>query len=132
MAYNQAPSRSPLIDKSMKEALEKRGVELLGLILTMIGISIFLLLWSYSPDDRSFWSISDEPTQNILGVYRRINSCTAHTHFGLGKFYYFSFPGNLGCKIFMSYRRRACYYADDFFPSINGVFLCFFCDLSSL
>jgi hypothetical protein len=23
MAYNQAPSRSPLIDKSMKEALEK-------------------------------------------------------------------------------------------------------------
>ena len=68
MAYNQAPSRSPLIDKSMKEALEKRGVELLGLILTVIGISIFLLLWSYSPDDRSFWSISDEPTQNILGV----------------------------------------------------------------
>jgi S-DNA-T family DNA segregation ATPase FtsK/SpoIIIE len=34
----------------------------------VIGISIFLLLWSYSPDDRSFWSISDEPTQNILGV----------------------------------------------------------------
>ena len=68
MAYNQAPSRSPLIDKSMKEALEKRGVELLGLILSVIGISIFLLLWSYSPDDRSFWSISDEPTQNILGV----------------------------------------------------------------
>ena len=68
MAYNQAPSRSPLIDKSMKEALEKRGVELLGLILIVIGISIFLLLWSYSPSDRSFWSISDEPTQNILGV----------------------------------------------------------------
>jgi len=68
MAYNQAPSRSPLIDKSMKEALEKRGVELLGLILIVIGIGIFLLLWSYSPDDRSFWSISDEPTQNILGV----------------------------------------------------------------
>ena len=68
MAYNQAPSRSPLIDKSMKEALERRGVELLGLILIVIGISIFLLLWSYSPDDRSFWSISDEPTQNILGV----------------------------------------------------------------
>jgi S-DNA-T family DNA segregation ATPase FtsK/SpoIIIE len=52
----------------MKEALERRGVELLGLILIVIGISIFLLLWSYSPDDRSFWSISDEPTQNILGV----------------------------------------------------------------
>ena len=68
MAYNQAPSRSPLIDKSMKEALERRGVELLGQILIVIGISIFLLLWSYSPDDRSFWSISDEPTQNILGV----------------------------------------------------------------
>lgn len=68
MAYNQAPSRSPLIDKSMKEALEKRAVELLGLILIVIGISIFLLLWSYSPDDQSFWAISDEPTQNILGV----------------------------------------------------------------
>ena len=68
MAYNQAPSRSPLIDNSMKEALEKRGIELLGLMLIAIGISIFLLLWSYSPDDRSFWSISDVPTQNMLGA----------------------------------------------------------------
>ena len=68
MAYNQAPSRSPLIDNSMKEALEKRGIELLGLMLIAIGISIFLLLWSYSPDDRSFWSMSDVPTQNILGA----------------------------------------------------------------
>ena len=68
MAYNQAPSRSPLIDSSMKEALEKRGTEILGLILIAIGIATFLLLWSYSPTDRSFWSISDEPTQNILGV----------------------------------------------------------------
>ena len=68
MAYNQAPSRSPLIDSTMKEALERRGAEMLGLILITIGIAIFLLLWSYSPSDRSFWSISDEPTQNILGV----------------------------------------------------------------
>ena len=52
----------------MKEALEKRGTEILGLILIAIGIATFLLLWSYSPTDRSFWSISDEPTQNILGV----------------------------------------------------------------
>jgi S-DNA-T family DNA segregation ATPase FtsK/SpoIIIE len=52
----------------MKEALEKRGIELLGLMLIMIGISIFLLLWSYSPDDRSFWSISDVPAQNMLGA----------------------------------------------------------------
>jgi S-DNA-T family DNA segregation ATPase FtsK/SpoIIIE len=52
----------------MKEALEKRGIELLGLMLIAIGISIFLLLWSYSPDDRSFWSISDVPTQNMLGA----------------------------------------------------------------
>ena len=68
MAYNQAPSRSPLIDSTVKEALERRGTEMLGLILIAIGIAILLLLWSYSPSDRSFWSISDEPTQNILGV----------------------------------------------------------------
>ena len=68
MAYNQAPSRSPLIDNSLKEALQRRGTEILGLILIAISIGIFLLLWSYSPNDRSFWSISDEPTQNILGV----------------------------------------------------------------
>jgi S-DNA-T family DNA segregation ATPase FtsK/SpoIIIE len=37
-------------------------------MLIAIGISIFLLLWSYSPDDRSFWSISDVPTQNMLGA----------------------------------------------------------------
>ena len=68
MAYNQTPSRSPLIDSTVKEALEKRGTEMLGLILITIGIATLLLLWSYSPSDRSFWSISDEPTQNILGV----------------------------------------------------------------
>ena len=68
MAYNQAPSRIPLIDNSLKEALQRRGTEILGLILIAISIGIFLLLWSYSPNDRSFWSISDEPTQNILGV----------------------------------------------------------------
>ena len=68
MAYNQAPSRSPLIDSSVKEALERRGTEILGLILIGIGIATFLLLWSYSPSDKSFWSISDKPTQNILGV----------------------------------------------------------------
>ena len=68
MAYNQAPSRSPLIDSTVKEALERRGTEMLGLILITIGIATLLLLWSYSPSDRSFWSISDEPTQNILGV----------------------------------------------------------------
>ena len=68
MAYNQAPSRSPLIDSTVKEALERRGTEMLGLILIAVGIATLLLLWSYSPSDRSFWSISDEPTQNILGV----------------------------------------------------------------
>ena len=68
MAYNQAPSRSPLIDSTVKEALERRGTEMLGLILIATGIAALLLLWSYSPSDRSFWSISDEPTQNILGV----------------------------------------------------------------
>ena len=30
MAYNQAPSRSPLIDNSLKEALQRRGTEILG------------------------------------------------------------------------------------------------------
>ena len=68
MAYNQAPSRSPLIDSTVKEALGRRGTEMLGLILLATGIAALLLLWSYSPSDRSFWSISDEPTQNILGV----------------------------------------------------------------
>jgi len=68
MAYNQAPSRSPLIDSTVKEALERRGTEMLGLILIATGMAALLLLWSYSPSDRSFWSISDEPTQNILGV----------------------------------------------------------------
>jgi len=68
MAYNQAPSRSPLIDSTVKEALERRGTEMLGLILLATGIAALLLLWSYSPSDRSFWSISDEPIQNILGV----------------------------------------------------------------
>ena len=65
MAYNQAPSRSPLIDNSLKEALQRRGTEILGLILIAISIGIFLLLWSYLPTTE----VSGLLAMNLLKIY---------------------------------------------------------------
>ena len=129
MAYNQAPSRSPLIEKSMKEALEKRGVELLGLILIVIGISIFLLLWSYSPDDRSFWSISDEPTQNILGVIGASIAAPLILILGWGSFTISLFLVIWGVRFLCHIGEERAITRMIFFPVSTGFFSVFFATL---
>lgn len=129
MAYNQAPSRSPLIEKSMKEALEKRGVELLGLILIVIGISIFLLLWSYSPDDRSFWSISDEPTQNILGVIGASIAAPLILILGWGSFTISLFLVIWGVRFLCHIGEERAITRMIFFPVSTGLFSVFFATL---
>ena len=126
MAYNQAPSRSPLIDNSLKEALQRRGTEILGLILIAISIGIFLLLWSYSPNDRSFWSISDEPTQNILGVIGSSIAAPLILILGWGSFSLPVFLLIWGVR-FVCHSGVESYHSDDLFSCSSGVFFCFFC-----
>jgi len=66
MAY-QARGRDPLFDSDMATAIEKRGKELLGLVLLALGAAAAALVLSYTPDDPSWMSATDAPVQNWMG-----------------------------------------------------------------
>ncbi|MFI0396325.1 DNA translocase FtsK [Paracoccus jiaweipingae] len=67
MASWQAKHRDPLFDQSTQAALERRGKELAGAALVVLGALIAMLLASYSPDDPSFLAATDAPATNLLG-----------------------------------------------------------------
>uniref|UniRef100_UPI00399B385A DNA translocase FtsK 4TM domain-containing protein n=1 Tax=Roseovarius halophilus (ex Wu et al. 2025) TaxID=3376060 RepID=UPI00399B385A len=69
MASYQSRQRDPLLDSNMQAALERRGKELLGLALVVLGTAAAMLVLSYSPDDPSFLAATDAPVQNWLGRY---------------------------------------------------------------
>ena len=66
MAY-QTRQRDPLFDRDTQAVLERRGTELLGLVLLCLGVGTALVVGSYSPDDPSWLSATDEPAGNLLG-----------------------------------------------------------------
>ncbi|MBM3603194.1 MAG: DNA translocase FtsK [Alphaproteobacteria bacterium] len=67
MASWQAKHRDPLFDQSTQAALERRGKELAGAGLIVLGILMAMMLGSWSSDDPSFLSATDTPAQNMLG-----------------------------------------------------------------
>ncbi|MEM9128576.1 MAG: DNA translocase FtsK 4TM domain-containing protein [Pseudomonadota bacterium] len=67
MAF-QARGRDPLLDSSMAEAIEKRGKELLGLVLIGFAILAALMIFSYHPDDPNWMVATDAPVRNWLGA----------------------------------------------------------------
>jgi len=69
MASYQARQRDPLLDQNMQAALERRGKELLGAALVVLGVLTAMMLGSYSPDDPSFLAATDEPAMNLLGRF---------------------------------------------------------------
>ncbi|WP_099825795.1 DNA translocase FtsK [Oceaniglobus indicus] len=68
MAY-QTRQRDPLFDSNTQAALERRGKELLGMTLIGAGLVTALILGSYVPDDPSWFSVTDQPAQNLLGRF---------------------------------------------------------------
>ena len=68
MAY-QTRQRDPLLDAPMQEALERRGKELLGLMLVLAGIAVGAMLVSYTPNDPNWMVATDTPPQNLLGRF---------------------------------------------------------------
>ncbi|MFT6224647.1 MAG: S-DNA-T family DNA segregation ATPase FtsK/SpoIIIE [Paracoccaceae bacterium] len=68
MAY-QAKQRDPLLDSSMQAAIERRSKELIGIGLLGAGLAVAAILGSYSPDDPSWMSATDQPAQNLLGKF---------------------------------------------------------------
>ncbi len=68
MAY-QTRQRDPLFDSDTQAIIERRGRELIGLLLLALGAATALMLGSYSPDDPSWLSATDEPARNYLGRF---------------------------------------------------------------
>lgn len=66
MAY-QARHRDPLFDSDTQAIIEKRGKELVGVVMLAVGVLAMLALWSYSADDPNWLSSTDAPAQNLLG-----------------------------------------------------------------
>ncbi|MFD1194980.1 DNA translocase FtsK 4TM domain-containing protein [Seohaeicola saemankumensis] len=66
MAY-QTRGRDPLFDSDVQAAIEKRGKELLGLVLIVLGCAAAAMVMSYNPADPSFLSATDAPVQNWMG-----------------------------------------------------------------
>ena len=66
MAY-QARHRDPLFDSDTQAIIERRGKELLGLLLITLGVLAAMLLGTYSHDDPNWLNATDAPARNMLG-----------------------------------------------------------------
>ena len=66
MAYQTR--REPLFDSRMSAALEKRGKELIGLALIGLALAVGAMVYSYSPADPSWMTVTDGPVRNWLGA----------------------------------------------------------------
>ena len=53
----------------MQEALERRGKELLCLMLVLAGLAVAAMLVSYTPNDPNWMVATDTPPQNLLGRF---------------------------------------------------------------
>lgn len=69
MASYQARQRDPLLDQGTQAMLERRGRELLGLVLCLVAFAFTLMLWSYSPEDPGWMVATEEPAQNLFGRF---------------------------------------------------------------
>ena len=69
MASYQARQRDPLFDSDTQAVLERRAKELIGITLFFVAALFALVLWSYSPQDPSWLSATDEPARNFLGRF---------------------------------------------------------------
>jgi len=66
MAY-QTRQREPLIDSTTAEAIEKRGKELLGVVLVVLGVMAAMMIASYTPHDPNWMLATEAPAQNWMG-----------------------------------------------------------------
>ncbi len=69
MASYSTRQRDPLLDSNMQAAIEKRGKELLGIGLVVLGVMASMMLISYSPEDPNWMLSTDAPVQNWLGRF---------------------------------------------------------------
>ena len=61
-------ARAPLMESDTEAALRRRGTELVGLILLGLAILTTAMIWTYSPDDPSLFTATEEAPRNALGL----------------------------------------------------------------
>ena len=69
MASYQSRQRDPLLDQNVQAMLERRGKELLGLVLIIAALAGTLMLWSYTPEDPGWMVATTEPAKNLMGRF---------------------------------------------------------------
>jgi DNA segregation ATPase FtsK/SpoIIIE, S-DNA-T family len=69
MASYQARQRDPLLDQGTQAMLERRGRELVGLVLILLALAFALTLGTYSPEDPGWMVATEEPAQNFFGRF---------------------------------------------------------------
>jgi DNA segregation ATPase FtsK/SpoIIIE, S-DNA-T family len=69
MASYQARQRDPLLDQGTQAMLERRGRELFGVALVLLGLAFVAMLGTYSPEDPGWMVATIEPAQNMLGRF---------------------------------------------------------------
>ena len=69
MASYQSRGRDPLLDSTTQAAIEKRGRELFGVLLIVVGVLMVIMLGSYTAEDPSWISATDASVQNWLGSF---------------------------------------------------------------
>jgi len=84
MASYQARRREPLLDQTTQMMLERRGRELLGVVLVALALAVAALLGSYSPQDPGWMVATDAPVQNLLGRAGAAMASTLMIIAGLG------------------------------------------------
>ncbi len=66
MAY-QARGRDPIFAADTQVMIERRGREMIGLVLLALGVLAAMLVGSYSPEDPGWLAATDSEVQNLLG-----------------------------------------------------------------
>ncbi len=69
MATYSNQRRDPLLDSDTQAMIEKRGKELFGIGLVIVGLLMAAMVYSYSPEDPSWISATDAPVRNWLGRF---------------------------------------------------------------
>ncbi|NBB96693.1 MAG: DNA translocase FtsK [Alphaproteobacteria bacterium] len=67
MASYNINQREPLLDSNLSALVQKRGREMVGLLLLALAFACAVMLGSYSPDDPGWMAATDEPVRNSLG-----------------------------------------------------------------
>jgi S-DNA-T family DNA segregation ATPase FtsK/SpoIIIE len=76
MASLHARQRDPLLDQNTQALLERRGRELLGLVLLAVALAFALMLGSYSPEDPGWMVATEDPARNLMGRFGAALSST--------------------------------------------------------